>query len=45
MEANMSPNLSAAHYPPNQLLYEQVLYNALKLAGVAYPQQNESCSG
>lgn len=34
MEANMSPNLSSAHYPPNQLLYEQVLYNTLALVGV-----------
>lgn len=45
MEANMSPNLSAAHFPPNQLLYEQVLYNSLKMAGLAFPQQNGSCSG
>lgn len=35
LEANMSPNLSSAHYPPNQLLYEQVLYNLFGLAGVA----------
>ncbi|CAH2090156.1 unnamed protein product [Euphydryas editha] len=35
LEANMSPNLSAAHYPPNQLLYEQVLYNLFALVGVA----------
>lgn len=45
MEANMSPNLSAAHFPPNQLLYEQVLYNGLKMAGLAFPQQNGSCTG
>lgn len=45
MEANMSPNLSAAHFPPNQLLYEQVLYNSLKMAGLAHPQQNGTCSG
>lgn len=25
MEANMSPNLSSRHFPPNRLLYEQVL--------------------
>ncbi|GLH07195.1 Uncharacterized protein GBIM_12709 [Gryllus bimaculatus] len=35
MEANMSPNLSSAHYPPNQLLYEQVIFNTLALVGVA----------
>ena len=34
MEANMSPNLSSAHYPPNQLLYEQVLFNLFALIGV-----------
>ncbi|XP_043255676.1 probable tubulin polyglutamylase ttll-15 isoform X1 [Colletes gigas] len=34
MEANMSPNLSSAHYPPNQLLYEQVIYNLFALVGV-----------
>ncbi|XP_032664679.1 probable tubulin polyglutamylase ttll-15 [Odontomachus brunneus] len=34
MEANMSPNLSSAHYPPNQLLYEQVIFNTLALVGV-----------
>ncbi|XP_059046676.1 probable tubulin polyglutamylase ttll-15 [Achroia grisella] len=34
LEANMSPNLSSAHYPPNQLLYEQVLYNLFSLTGV-----------
>ncbi|XP_050677697.1 probable tubulin polyglutamylase ttll-15 isoform X2 [Leptidea sinapis] len=35
LEANMSPNLSSAHFPPNQLLYEQVLYNLFSLTGVA----------
>lgn len=34
MEANMSPNLSSAHYPPNQLLYEQVLFNLFGLVGI-----------
>ncbi|XP_063828811.1 probable tubulin polyglutamylase ttll-15 [Ostrinia nubilalis] len=34
LEANMSPNLSSAHYPPNQLLYEQVLYNLFSITGV-----------
>ncbi|XP_072941418.1 probable tubulin polyglutamylase ttll-15 [Epargyreus clarus] len=35
LEANMSPNLSSAHFAPNQLLYEQVLYNLFSLTGVA----------
>jgi tubulin monoglycylase TTLL15 len=34
LEANMSPNLSSAHFPPNQLLYEQVLYNMMGLLGL-----------
>ncbi|CAH1183020.1 unnamed protein product [Ceutorhynchus assimilis] len=34
LEANMSPNLSSAHYPPNRLLYHQVLYNVFGLVGV-----------
>lgn len=34
LEANMSPNLSSAHYPPNQRLYEQVLHNLFSLVGV-----------
>ncbi|KAL3278856.1 hypothetical protein HHI36_016376 [Cryptolaemus montrouzieri] len=34
LEANMSPNLSSAHFPPNQLLYQQVLYNILSLVGI-----------
>ncbi|KAI4490348.1 hypothetical protein M0802_010725 [Mischocyttarus mexicanus] len=34
MEANMSPNLSSAHYPANQLLYEQVLFNLFSLIGI-----------
>ncbi|XP_011301926.1 tubulin polyglutamylase TTLL6 isoform X2 [Fopius arisanus] len=34
MEANMSPNLSSAHFPPNRLLYEQVLFNMFALIGV-----------
>lgn len=34
MEANMSPNLSSAHFPPNQLLFEQVLYNLFTLVGI-----------
>ncbi|KAK8735160.1 hypothetical protein OTU49_005532 [Cherax quadricarinatus] len=34
MEANMSPNLSSAHFKENRLLYEQVIYNLLSLVGV-----------
>lgn len=34
MEANMSPNLSSAHFQPNMLLYEQVIFNLLNLVGV-----------
>ncbi|KAL0100620.1 hypothetical protein PUN28_019192 [Cardiocondyla obscurior] len=42
MEANMSPNLSSAHYPPNQLLYEQVIFNTLALVGVAKRTSKEN---
>ena len=35
MEANMSPNLSTSHFKENKLLYQQVLYNLLSVAGVA----------
>ncbi|XP_017776537.1 PREDICTED: tubulin polyglutamylase TTLL6 [Nicrophorus vespilloides] len=34
MEANMSPNLSSAHFKPNQLLYEQVIFNLFGLIGI-----------
>eukprot|EP00090_Calanus_glacialis_P004568 TRINITY_DN13423_c0_g1_i1.p1 TRINITY_DN13423_c0_g1~~TRINITY_DN13423_c0_g1_i1.p1 ORF type:complete len:509 (-),score=174.05 TRINITY_DN13423_c0_g1_i1:49-1575(-) len=34
MEANMSPNLSSAHFPANALLYEQVVHSVLRLVGV-----------
>lgn len=34
MEANMSPNLSSAHFPPNKLLFEQVIFNLFGLVGV-----------
>lgn len=34
LEANMSPNLSPAHYPPNRLLYEQVIFNTFALIGI-----------
>ncbi|KAF2901433.1 hypothetical protein ILUMI_04757 [Ignelater luminosus] len=35
MEANMSPNLSSAHFPPNQLLFEQVIFNLFGLVGIS----------
>ena len=38
MEANMSPNLSSNHFAPNQLLYEQVIFNVLSVAGIAQTQ-------
>lgn len=34
MEANMSPNLSSRHFPPNRLLYEQVLSSYFSLVGI-----------
>jgi len=34
MEANMSPNLSSAHFTANALLYEQVVHSLLRLVGV-----------
>lgn len=37
MEVNMSPNLSSAHFKPNALLYQQILYNVLNLVGVGSP--------
>ena len=37
MEVNMSPNLSSKHFAENRLLYEQVVYNLLRLVGVARP--------
>lgn len=42
LEANMSPNLSSAHYPPNQLLYEQVLYNMMGLLGLGERVRKDS---
>ncbi|KAL9693101.1 hypothetical protein quinque_012386 [Culex quinquefasciatus] len=42
MEANMSPNLSSAHFKPNRLLYEQVIYNFLRLVGVGSDLRRES---
>lgn len=41
MEANMSPNLSSKHFPPNRLLYEQVLNSYFSLVGLTqFAQQN-----
>ncbi|XP_054747909.1 probable tubulin polyglutamylase ttll-15 [Anastrepha obliqua] len=34
MEANMSPNLSSAHFKQNALLYKQVLYSVFNIVGV-----------
>uniref|UniRef100_A0A915PJ10 Uncharacterized protein n=1 Tax=Setaria digitata TaxID=48799 RepID=A0A915PJ10_9BILA len=34
MEANMSPNLSSRHFPPNKLLYQQVIINLFSLVGI-----------
>lgn len=34
MEANMSPNLSSAHFQQNTLLYEQVIFNMMNLVGI-----------
>ena len=42
MEANMSPNLSSAHFKQNFILYEQVIYNVLNLVGVGNYVQRES---
>lgn len=42
MEANMSPNLSSAHFKQNFVLYEQVLFNLFKLVGVGQYYERES---
>lgn len=42
MEANMSPNLSSAHFKQNSLLYEQVIFNVLNLVGVGHYLQRDS---
>lgn len=42
IEANMSPNLSSAHFKQNSLLYEQVIYNILNLVGVGSYIHRES---
>ncbi|XP_045460809.1 probable tubulin polyglutamylase ttll-15 [Harmonia axyridis] len=44
LEANMSPNLSSAHFPPNQLLYQQVLFNVLSLIGIGHRLTKETNS-
>jgi tubulin monoglycylase TTLL15 len=35
LEVNMSPNLSSGHFAPNKWMYEQVVYNTLRLVGLA----------
>ena len=40
----MSPNLSSKHFAGNRLLYEQVIYNVLRLVGVARPGNEDSPS-
>lgn len=42
MEANMSPNLSSAHFKQNFILYEQVIYHVLNLVGVGHYLKRES---
>lgn len=32
----MSPNLSSAHYAPNRLIYEQVLFNLFGIVGLTH---------
>lgn len=32
----MSPNLSSAHYAPNRLIYEQVLFNLFAIVGLTH---------
>ncbi|ELU16337.1 hypothetical protein CAPTEDRAFT_102035 [Capitella teleta] len=34
LEVNMSPNLSSGHFPPNKVLYEQIVFSLLHLVGV-----------
>ncbi|KAM7360083.1 tubulin tyrosine ligase-like 15 [Cochliomyia hominivorax] len=41
MEANMSPNLSSAHFKHNSLLYEQILYSVMNLVGIGSPLQSK----
>lgn len=41
MEANMSPNLSSNHFAPNKLLYEQVIFNVLSVAGIGLTQHTK----
>ncbi|KAK3611317.1 hypothetical protein CHS0354_029967 [Potamilus streckersoni] len=40
MEVNMSPNLSSAHFTGNTHLYEHVIFNVLRLVGVARYTEN-----
>jgi hypothetical protein len=40
----MTPNLSSQHFPPNRVLYEQVLFNLLSLVGVGRKVHGDSLS-
>ncbi|XP_022667354.1 tubulin polyglutamylase TTLL4-like [Varroa jacobsoni] len=40
LEANMSPNLSSAHFKQNARLYEQVIYNMLSVTGISTPRSS-----
>lgn len=42
MEANMSPNLSSAHFSRNRILYEQVVYNVFRLIGLGHEVSKEN---
>ncbi|XP_019864292.1 PREDICTED: tubulin polyglutamylase TTLL6-like [Amphimedon queenslandica] len=35
MEVNLSPNLSSSHTTDNRFLYEQIIFNSVKLTGLA----------
>ncbi|XP_045176009.2 probable tubulin polyglutamylase ttll-15 [Mercenaria mercenaria] len=40
MEVNMSPNLATGHFRGNRRLYEHVVYNVLRVSGVASMVEN-----
>lgn len=44
MEANMSPNLSSAHFKQNRLLYEQILYSVFNLLSIGSPVEHSLLS-
>ncbi|XP_060572771.1 probable tubulin polyglutamylase ttll-15 [Ruditapes philippinarum] len=41
MEVNMSPNLATGHFIGNRRLYEHVIYNVLRVSGVASMIENQ----